>query len=82
MSVEKVIDKDSSCQLILKSKVEYNRKYYEKHKDSLQEKEICKLCGVEYQKYSKSKHEKTKKHIILSEMNALKEKVEELENKN
>jgi hypothetical protein len=41
---------------------QYNKKYYETHKNELKEKVICPVCNGKYSIYSYSTHCKTKKH--------------------
>lgn len=40
----------------------YYKPYYEKNKDKLMEKIMCE-CGIEYKRYNKCKHIKSKRHI-------------------
>ena len=40
-----------------------NKLYYENNKHKYSETVICEGCGVEYRRYTKGAHEKTKKHI-------------------
>ena len=68
-------DKDNKTIDKVKVHNEANKKYYEKHKEKITEKEVCDLCGGEYQRCSRSKHEKSKKHITAKEIKELKEKL-------
>jgi hypothetical protein len=55
--------------------VAYRKEYYEKNKEALNEKIICKDCGTAYKKYKKSEHENTKRHknkVLENENNMLK----------
>lgn len=46
---------------------EYNRAFYLKHKDEINEKIICE-CGGKYTSRSKIKHSKTKLHELYEKM--------------
>ena len=59
---------------------EYKRKYYEKNKEKLIEKVKCELCGGEYQKSSKSKHENTRRHNELLLVKKKDEEIDKLKN--
>jgi protein-arginine kinase activator protein McsA len=58
--------------------VEQRKKYYlkfkEVNKDKIKEKIICPKCNGTYDYFNKSKHEKTKKHILFDEIQLLKVK--------
>jgi len=47
-----------------KTKAEYNKTYYNKHRETILDctKEICE-CGSKVASYHKSRHLKTKKHV-------------------
>ena len=46
-----------------KTNKEYSAKFYEKHKERIQEKKSCEICGGQYDYNNKSHHIKTKKHV-------------------
>jgi len=48
----------------------YNSTYYERHKDKLKEKELCKVCNKEYGKTNKFMHFKSQKHKKNTEAQA------------
>lgn len=64
-----------------RAKKAVNDRYLEKHKERLLEKEVCEICGGEYQRWSRGKHEKTKKHQVGIKMLELKKQVDELKSK-
>ena len=47
---------------------EYRKKFYEKNKEKFKEKIKC-VCGSEYRKTCKARHERSKKHIEFIEEN-------------
>lgn len=50
-------------------KAEWNKRYYDRHKEEIAEKVLCEVCGSEYQKYTRKVHERSKKHrMVLMEM--------------
>lgn len=57
---------------------EKNKIYYENNKHKYCETVICEGCGVEYRKYTKGAHEKTKKHTTK----ALEKELEKLKTVN
>jgi len=42
----------------------YNKKFYEKHKQEINKKEICR-CGGSYTKSNRTKHDKGRYHILF-----------------
>ena len=46
----------------------YIRKFIEKNKDKLKEKQICPVCYSTYTYFNKSKHIRTKRHLTLLEV--------------
>ena len=44
---------------------EYNKKYYQERKQT-DENFTCAICMGKYNKYSKEKHEQTKRHIYIN----------------
>lgn len=63
---------------VKRDRKEENRKYYERHKEKLREKVLCVECGLEYQRSSRTLHERSKKHRMIVEMNKLKKEIEKL----
>jgi hypothetical protein len=61
------------------------KKYYEtfreKNKNSVCCSIVCEICGGKYSYFNKSHHQKSKKHLKALELNELKNKIKELENK-
>ena len=57
------MEKTSSDKKKYDSKQYYN-KFKETHKEKLNEKIICELCGGKYSYFNKSHHNKSKKHYI------------------
>lgn len=47
---------------------EYNKKYYQKNKEKLQEKVVCQICGKTYAKWNTTHHFKSKQHIYIEQM--------------
>jgi hypothetical protein len=57
-------------EVILYDQTEYNKKFYEKNKDKINdEKIICQYCNKEYVKRNKYNHEKSLKHKLYKELN-------------
>lgn len=45
--------------------IPYIKKWYNKNKDNLKEKQKCDICGGTYTRYNKSHHLKTQKHVRI-----------------
>lgn len=43
---------------------QYTKKYYDMHKNDVDWNTECSICGGRYNKFNKSRHNKTKKHIL------------------
>ena len=63
------------------AKKRLNTKYYEKYKERLAEKIICKECGNEYQRSCKTKHEQSKKHNDIIKIRKMEAELKELRDK-
>ena len=53
-------------------KREYYLNFKKSHADQIKEKVICTKCSGSYDYYNKSKHEKTRKHLMHDELQLLK----------
>lgn len=42
----------------------YYEKFKEKNDEKIHQKKICEVCGGSYTYFNKSKHNKTKKHLL------------------
>ena len=49
------------------NKKNYLKKFYEKHQDKKNNKIVCQDCGNTYLYSNKSKHQKTKIHLLVIE---------------
>lgn len=49
---------------------DYNKKFMEKNKEKIMEKQKCEICCGSYTYFNKSKHLKSKKHLdLLNKLN-------------
>lgn len=55
---------------------EYRKEIYRRNKEKYLKKQICEVCGGNFCVYSKSRHEKTKKHLMALHLpEEIKEKI-------
>jgi len=47
----------------------YNKTFMEKNNEKIYKKQVCPICYGSYTYFNKSKHLKSKRHIILTEKN-------------
>jgi hypothetical protein len=73
------IEKEKSIEK--EKKKEWNKTYYEKNKEWYNEKLKCEICGGEYHRSGKTKHNSLKKHINAIEKKKMEEEIAELKNK-
>ena len=48
-------------------KKDYHKIFVEKHADMINETRVCTVCGGKYQYFNKSRHNKTKKHLLFQQ---------------
>lgn len=61
-------------------KQEYLKKYYKDHKAEWYVQQECDICGAKYSRSTKSRHFKSKKHIIAQQNLQIKNLQEKIDN--
>ena len=73
---------DCEVQKKTENMVEYKKNYYEMHKEEYKQPEICDICKAKYQLWNKSKHKKSKKHMMVMQEIEIEQLKKQLELRN